>query len=349
MEAISKTKEEAQVSIRARSTKNRFQRIAPLELIEMTDLMFFAYFCLRVSYLLEITKKIVSGLGRPKVYSDATIYATSIIQRLWQKSNEGIIQLLYDHPEIAVGLGYPLDLKTNTVSIIDPAHYGRRKKELGLIVYWIGFITLVKELMKEGIIKAKDLILDGSVLRSWFKKDPEGGYCKYKKVFGFKILMIIDRFSMLPMMFCVLPANRHDSFGAFLLLLMTYFTYHLVAVDVVRADSAFFDATIKWVIETIMGAKAFIDYNLRRKEKTFLVTLPFINAWKKELGIRATIERFFGIIKNHYGLKYFQTKGLQEVIRHSLLTCMAMLITASVANKIGKPHLMRSPNKLLTI
>lgn len=349
MKAINKAKEQTQVSIRARSRKNRFQRIAPLELIEMTNLMFFAQFCLRVSYLFEITKRIVSHLGRPKVYSDVTIFATSIIQRLWQKSNEGIIQMLYDHPQIAVALGYPLDLKTNTVSIIDPAHYGRRKKKLGLIVYWVGFITLVKELIKEGIIKVKDLILDGSVLKSWFRKDPEGGYCKYKKVFGFKILMIIDRLSMLPMMFCVLPANRHDSFAAFILLLMAYFTYNLVAVDIVRADSAFFDATIKWVIETIMGAKAFIDYNLRRKGKKFLVTLPFIRAWKKESGKRSAIERFFGIIKNHYGLKYFQTKGLEEVIRHSLLTCMAMLITASVANKIGKPHLMRSPKKLLTI
>ena len=67
------------------------------------------------------------------MYADLTIWLTAILQRLKRKSDEGIIQYLYDHPQLVVSLGYPVDLVHAKVAIIDYAHFGRRKKRLGLL------------------------------------------------------------------------------------------------------------------------------------------------------------------------------------------------------------------------
>lgn len=84
--------------LRARSTKNHIQRLKPLELMTLTGLIPFAQVCLWLSLGLRWVRRLRSSCrGRPISYSDLTIFLTMIIQRLWRKSNEGIVQYLYNY------------------------------------------------------------------------------------------------------------------------------------------------------------------------------------------------------------------------------------------------------------
>lgn len=62
---------------------------------------------------------------------------------------------------------------------------------------------------------------------------------------------------------------------------------------------------------------------------------------------RGDIERAFGILKRWYGLKAFSVQGLENVTRHALLTCLAILLTTLTAQAINRPDLSRSPRRLL--
>ena len=347
MHALSSTL--VSTTITPKPRKGRFQRLSVIQFIELTGLVAFAQACLAFAQALQGKRFLPAPRrGRPKVYSDLCIFLTSIIQRVWQKSNEGIIQHLYDHPMVAVALLYPVDLNTGKVSIIHPAHYGRRKRQLGLFVYFVAFVALVRRLIRMGIIIGHELILDCSGLRAWYHHDPDARWNGFLKIFGYKIHLIMDGSSMLPIMLLITPANVHESVVGVILLLAVWFFYNLT-VSIVRADAAYFDRKTVWIIRFLFGAKAYVDYNLRRRGKKFLATLPFIWWWKEQLAKRGAIERLFAILKRWYGLKYFQVRGLANVTRYALLTCMAMLLTAQAAQAINRPELMRSPKRLLAL
>jgi hypothetical protein len=271
---------------------------------------------------------------------------TAILQRLWQKSDEGIIQYLYDHPRLAVFLGYPVDPLRLEVAIIDPAHYGRRKRQLGLLPFFIALVLLVRRLAEQGIIRGRALILDSSKLPCWYHRDPDARWNGFLKIKGYKIHLVLDHLSLLPLMFAVTPANVNDSVPAILLLLAVKMLYGF-AVQVVRADAAYWTANILHFILFWMKAWPAVDYNMRRVGKKFVASLEFLRWWRGQREKRADIERAFAILKRWYGLKAFYVQGLESVMRHAMLTCLAMLLTALAAHVIERPDLARSPRRLL--
>jgi hypothetical protein len=253
---------------------------------------------------------------------------------------------LYDHPDLAVALGYPVDPQASEVWIIDPAHYGRRKKRLGLLPFFLAFVLLVRRLAEQGIISGRALILDASKLPAWYHADPDARWNDYLKIRGYKIHLVLDHLSLLPLMFMITPANVADSVPAILLLLVTKALFGL-AIRVVRADAGYWTTAILAFILYGLQAWPAVDYNLRRLGKKFIATPEFLNWWRQEREKRADIERSFGILKRWYGLKAFYVQGLENVMRHALLTCLAMLLTALAAQEIGRPDLGRSPRRLL--
>lgn len=331
--------------LRARSSTKYIARITPVQILQLTGLVSLGQLCLRLAggpwRRLPGPRR-----GRPQVYTDLTIWLTTIIQRLWQKSDEGIIQYLYDHLELAVALGYPVDPQGNEVAIIDPAHYGRRKKGLGLLPFFIAFVLLVRRLVEQGIISGRALIIDSSKLPAWYAADPDARWNKFLNIKGYKIHLVVDHLSLLPVMFTITPANVADSVPAILLLLAAKVLFGL-GIQVVRADAAYWTKTFLTFILFGLRAWPAVDYNLRRLGKKFLISLEFADWWQHHRQKRADIERALGILKRWYGLKAFYVQGLEKVTRHALLTCLAMLLTALTAQAIGKPDLSRSPRRLL--
>jgi hypothetical protein len=261
---------------------------------------------------------------------------TAILQRLWQKSDEGIIQYLYDHPRLAVFLGYPVDPIRLEVAIIDPAHCGRRKKQLGLLPFFIGFVLLVRRLAEQGIIRGRALILDSSKLPARYHHDPDARWNDFLKIKGYKIHLVLDHLSLLPLIFSITPASVSDSVPAILLLWAAKMLYGFT-VQVVRADAAYWTVNILRFILFWMRAWPGIDYNLRRMGNKFVASLEFLHWWRGQRDKRADIERTFAILKRWYGLRAFYIQGLENVMRHAMLTCRAMLLTALTAHAIGRP------------
>jgi hypothetical protein len=128
-------------------------------------------------------------------------------------------------------------------------------------------------------------------------------------------------------------------------------------------DAAYFDRKTLGIICTLFRAKLYVDYNLRRKGKKFLATLPLITLipkmspldflsygggksnWQRGELLNACLPSK----KRLLGLNYFQVQGLVSVTRYSMLSCMAMLLTAPAAQAIHQPELMPSPKRLLAL
>lgn len=121
-------------------------------------------------------------------------------------------------------------------------------------------------------------------------------------VWGYKVHTLLCRWSQLPIMFLVTPANRHDSPVTMALLALAVLCFGF-SITLVRADAAYFTTALMWFIRSVLNASFVIDYNLRRKSKRFLATLFFIDQWRFHLRPRATIERHFAWAKRYFGLR----------------------------------------------
>jgi len=88
-------------------------------------------------------------------------------------------------------------------------------------------------------------------------------------------------------MFLVTPANFYDSLAAIPLLALAVACFGF-RIAIVRADAAYFTYALLNYIRVVLHAGFMIDYNLRKKGKTALATLPGRNvtsAWKPHAGV----------------------------------------------------------------
>lgn len=275
--------------------------------------------------------------GRTEVYSDVSIFITVLVMKVWKLSLGEITRRLKLYPELAIACGY------RPSETISKSHLSRRLRQLGPLPFLLYFIYLVCQLIREGVIVAKDLVIDSTTVLAWYKDDAEAGW-SYAKKFGYKVHTVICRYSMLPLWFIVSPANRHDGpYGK--PLLEAVVLLYKVTVEVVRADSAY------WAFEFLgfiafLGARIAVDYNVRRKNRS-IVQRAWVIWWDKRMGKRSAIERFFGIAKRWFGLSQFHGKGLDSFLLHTLLTYCSMLSVALVAVRIGRPDLKLSTKQLL--
>ncbi|MDA8188233.1 MAG: transposase [Dehalococcoidales bacterium] len=274
--------------------------------------------------------------GAPQVYTDETVLLAMLVLRAWRLSLEKIAEWLPRYRALAVALGMSADGPT-----ISAAQLSRRSRQLGLWPYFFFFIALVWQLLRVGAISGRQLILDGSLLKAWYRRDPDAALAGRRRgppTYGYKIHAVVDRWSYLPLLFVITPASVHEMAMAALLLLAAVLLYGL-RVSVVYADSAYFSTPFIWLIRRL-GAIPIIDYNLRRQGKRFLATLFFLDQWRRMRGPRTVIERCFAFLKRYYGLKHFQVEGLPAVWRHALMVHAAMLAVALIAYRAGRPDLM---------
>lgn len=277
------------------------------------------------------------GEGTQETYTDAMIFMTALVMRIWRLSLGQITAWLRRYPALAQACGYPPG------QTISKSHLSRRLRRLGPLPFVFYLIWLVRELIRQGVIHGRDLIIDSTTVLAWYTADLEAAYSWAHK-FGYKVHTIICRHAYLPLWFVVSPANRND--GPFAApLLRAVVALYGCAVEVVRADAAY------WVTEFLelivaLGARIAVDYNVRRKNRA-LVPRAWMLWWDKRMGKRSTIERFFAIAKRWFGLNDFQGQGGEAFLLHTLLTYCAILSVALAAVRVGRSDLRLSPRKLL--
>jgi hypothetical protein len=221
-----------------------------------------------------------SGAGRKQDYADWSVLLLSLLQALWQLSQDQVVGWVASWPELAHACGF-------SRTVISASQYSRRLRRLGLFPYFVFFVSLVIDLVALGVIRGDDLIIDSTFLRAWSLKDDAAGWYyragQARECFGFKVHTILCRWSTLPVLFIVTPANVHDSVVAIPLFRAVKAIYGF-AIRIVRADAAYWNYAFLGFIREVLGATFVIDYNLRKRGKKFLVTLFFISQWEASLG-----------------------------------------------------------------
>jgi hypothetical protein len=312
-------------------------KLGPEQLLSVIHAQALALWALTIS--LRFTRpRLKRGPGGPNpIYADSSILLMAVVQTVWRKSYEQIIDHVKSNPSLARALGF-------SGRSISQGQYWERRMALGVLPFFFFFLGLVAQLIRLGVVTGQELIVDASLLPAWYMADPDATWQKYAKkaaVFGYKVHTVLCRQADLPVFILITPASVHDSQVGWFVILMAAVIYGF-RVLVVYADSAYFDWRMFKVVHDFLHAHPAINYNLRRAGKRKLATPFFLSQWKRlVIYPRTDIERHFAWMKRYFGLKYFQCFTLLRVTQFVLLTYCAALAVALAAERYQRPDFLR--------
>lgn len=324
--------------------------VGPCEFVQTTQALALAEWAVSVRLWGQPKLPDKSRRGPKEVYRDNSVMVMALLQVAWQMSYEEVVDYLRAHSETAAVVGLPEG------RVICASQYWERRRAIGILPFWLLFVALVWQLVRMGVIVGKDVILDATTQRVWFHSDEQAGWSFPKpgkgSVWGYKVHTLLCRWSALPIMFLITPANRQESLLAIPLLVLARpegtrcygFTF-----TIVRADAGYFTYPILNFIRTVLRASFMVDYNLRRRGKRFLATLFFVNQWRFHLRPRSTIERHFAWAKRYFGLESARWAGLVAAYQHTALVYATMLAVALIAHRYQRPELAGSRTKVLAL
>lgn len=318
--------------------------VNPTQFLEVTHALAMAEWALSVSRKLRPALPAPVRRGPKQVYDDSSIMVVALVQVAWWFGYEEVIDYFRAHAEAAQAVGFPAG------RVICASQYWERRRALGILPFWLLFVAMVWQLVRLAVIQGTDLIVDATTQRIWFHDDPEAAWSFPKpgkgSIFGYKVHTVLDRWSQLPVMFLITPANCQESTVAIPLLSITVAIFAF-SVQIVRADAGYFTYPILNFIRTVLQAGFIIDYNLRRRGKRFLATRFFLSQWRFHLRPRSAIERHFAWAKRYFGLEAARWKGITAAYQHTALVYTAMLGVALVAHRFQRPELAGSRTRVL--
>ena len=182
--------------------------------------------------------------------------------------------------------------------------------------------VVVQQLLDQGFLNLHTIAQDGSILEGNLD-DKEAGWgwdhIEEKYVYGYKIHVIVDTKTELPITFSITKANVHDS-KEFQNLYSKTKSYKT------RFPTRFY-----------IGDKAFDTTNIRKTLLKDEIT-PIIKASKTRIEPhypkwfleknkeRVAVERFFSRLKDYLDLKKLSIYGKKNVILYTYFICLGMLI-----------------------
>lgn len=281
--------------------------------------------------------------GPKSVYPDASILLVALVHIAWRMTYAEVIDYFRQHPAAAQAAGFG-------ACVIGVSQYWERRRALGILPFWLLFVGLVHQLLRLAVIQGTDVILDATQIRAWYHDDPDAAWSAGRKwrgpLWGYQVHTVLCRWSQLPVMFLVTPANVAESVLAIPLLLLCKVCLGL-PIHIVRADAAYFTKAILGFIHTVLHASAVIDYNLRRRGKRALATRFFLRQWRFARLPRRIIERHFAWAKRYFGLAGGQGQGFVAAFQHVALVYSVMLGVALVAHRYQRPELAGSRSRVL--
>lgn len=310
-------------------------KLKPEELLAAIQASVLAEWALMMSARCSLPRLQAGKGGRPARYRDSSVLLMAIVQTIWRKSYEQIVDQVASTPSLAKALGF-------SGRTISQGQYWERRQQLGWLPFLFFFMVLAAQLIRLGVITGQGLLVDATLLRAWRHADPGATWQKYarrKAVFGYKVHVVLCRDACLPLFVLVTPAHVHDSQIGWLIVLLTGLFY-AIRVSVVYADAAYFDSRMFKVVHDFLGAHPAINYNLRKAGKTKLATQFFLKQWwRLVIAPRTGIERHFAWTKRYFGLKYFQCFTFLRVTQFVLLIYVAVLAIALAAVRYQRPDL----------
>lgn len=286
--------------------------------------------------------------GRRRTYSEESLLVIALLRTLWRLSYADMRDWLRAWPALALACGLPVG-SDGQPRAPSPSQQCKRAASAGAPPFEMLCILAVREALRRGLTRGRDLIIDSAPILAWRRADPDAA-CGHAPAHhptrflrGFRVHTLLCRGSGLPLFFIVAPANAHDAPFAKALLAWATRLYAL-RPRFIRLDAAYWGlALIHWIHATL-GAVAVIPWNPKRsKNRTCLPP-----TWTKaELGKRGSIERFFGRAFCFFRLQRPPVCGWTAVTQRVALTYTATLVVALAAQQADRPDLIRSPKRVL--
>jgi hypothetical protein len=193
------------------------------------------------------------------------------------------------------------------------------------------FQIVVQQLLDEGFLNLHMIAQDGSILEGNLD-DKEAGWgwdhIEEKTVYGYKIHVIVDVKTELPIAFSVTKANVHDSkeFQSLYSKTKSYKTRFPTKFYI--ADKAFDTHDIRFTLLND-DVQPIIKASKTRIKPQY--PSSFLNKYVK----RVAVERFFSRLKEYLDLKKLGIYGKKNVILYTYFICLGMLIIGFINRCLG--------------
>ena len=204
-------------------------------------------------------------------------------------------------------------------------------QRIGIETFNQMFQSVVQQLINEGFLNLHFIAQDGSILKGNLD-DKEAGWgwdhIEEKHVYGYKIHVIVDVNTELPIAFSVTKANVHDSkeFPKLYSSLESYKTRF--PTRFFTADKAYDSSGIR---RTLL--KNEVTPVIKASKVPFEPQYPtwFIEKHKK----RTSVERFFSRLKEYLDLKKLHIYGEETVQLYTCFICVGMLLIGFINQCFG--------------
>lgn len=194
---------------------------------------------------------------------------------------------------------------------------------------------LVSLAYRNGLIRGKKVALDASFVATFSKKQETGsaGWNEFKEGFGFKLHVLIDAETGIPIALIMKDGLTHESQVAIPLLKRA--RPWLKKAGYVLADKGYDDGDIVLFIVKQLKAKAGIPIrkmpvNKKGKRKGNFQNWKLKAAgrtFKKSIyNFRSEVERFFSTMKRKYHLGKEETRGFEAFVGNAYLACISFML-----------------------
>lgn len=204
-------------------------------------------------------------------------------------------------------------------------------------VYEKFFVHLVKAAYRNGLITGKFVALDSSFVQTFSKKQEVGSenFNGFKKAYGFKLHLLIDTETKMPIALIIGNGTAHD--GTLAVSLLKRARAWLKKVGYVLADKGYDDTDIvKWITGELK-AKAGIP--MRKKSKlangkknrygnllNWQLKAVGRTFKKSILRRRTEVERSFSSLKRVYHLGKEETRGILSFAKNAYLALISHML-----------------------
>ena len=258
--------------------------------------------------------------------------------------------------------------------------YNKLVKRLGIEGMTEIFTLLVVQMIEKGIIKGNILSVDATIIEAWFKDKDKGkngkrrrsrdrdaslGYDSYREmyVYGYKIHVVIDVETGLPICICVTKAGYGESrtLRPFVGIIQRRYP---IDVEKFLADSGYDGNLNRTDIIKMLEAIPYIKLNPRnckgdtpkekmarrkklcekfyRKERVHEYWVdPDSDSFSKIMNSRTFSEQIFSLMRDSLNLDKFKHRGIVWATAHATIIGMSMLVVANAAVAVNRSDLMR--------
>jgi transposase len=326
------------------------------------------------SFVDRLAEKKYSEKGR-RGYPPSLLYKCLLLAYLMKLSIRRMVLKLecIENNKLRVAIGF----EAYGYQIPHRTTFSKFIQRLGKRTFILIFLYLVRELVKHGVIGGICLVADATLFKAYSnprkKKiiDPDAQWGFHKKqdnrvifVFGYKLHLIIDMITGLPINLHVTSANMDE--GRILPALISAVMAVISKVYFVLADSAYDYNRNRHAVAGLLNAISVFALNPRNtkgntekeKKKKRAENLkkwywkaglldyyldPLSKMFKELYKDRMPKENTFNILDEELGLGKLRFRGLEKATIHACLCCTCMLVVALTAHHTGREDLLLSP------